>query len=202
MRAYTMLRITALWAVTIGLVVSFGEIGGAQTLHSKAAAQQTTEAAPSVLQQQIRSYFFDAARTGNVPMLKEFIASKYDLNARDERGYTALILAAYHGNDDAVKLLIGAGADPCAADAHGNTALMGAIFKGEIGIGRQLLNAKCNPNQRNAAGQTAVMYAALFGRLEIMQGLKDQGADLQAADAAGNTVERLSHGEFSLRGRN
>jgi uncharacterized protein len=201
MRTYTMRRITTLWALTIGLALSFAELSEAQTSRSTSVTQNATEAAASALEQQIRDYFFDAARTGNIPMLEEFIASKYDLNGRDEKGYTALILAAYHGNDDAVKLLIGAGADPCAADARGNTALMGAIFKGEVGIARQLLEAKCNPDQRNAAGQTAAMYAALFGRIEIMQGLKEQGADLQTEDSDGNSAEKLAHGEFSKLGR-
>jgi ankyrin repeat protein len=201
MWTYKVLRIAALWTLMIGLVASFGELGEAQTSQSMATSQKTNPAAPADLKQQIRSYFFDAARIGNVAMLEEIIASKYDLNTRDEKGYTALILAAYHGNEGAVKLLMSAGADPCAADDHGNTALMGAIFKGEIGIARQLLNAKCNPNQRNEAGQTAAMYAALFGRLEIMQGLKEQGADLQTEDSDGNSAEKLAHGEFSKRGR-
>lgn len=88
-------------------------------------------ATPAQIKTQLQTYFFDAAREGRQDMLGEFIRSHYDLNTRDEKGYTALILAAYHGQTPAVEQLLQAGADPCAQDKRGNTALMGAIFKGE-----------------------------------------------------------------------
>lgn len=158
--------------------------------------QAAADSSPDV-KERVRQYFFDAARSGNLPMLREFVAATYDLDTADEKGYTALILAAYHGQEPAVDLLLGAGANACAEDHHGNTALMGAIFKGEITIARKLLNAKCTPDHRNAAGQTAAMYAALFGRLEILDVLKAQGADLAATDSAGNSAEKLARGEFA-----
>lgn len=148
---------------------------------------------------QLQTYFFDAARAGHVPMLQEFITAGYDLNSRDPKGYTALILSAYHGHSEAVDVLIKAGADVCAEDRSGNTALMGAIFKGELTIARKLMAADCTPDHRNAAGQTPAMYAALFQRTEILQSLKERGADLKAADAAGNTVENLVRGEIRVR---
>jgi ankyrin repeat protein len=95
---------------------------------ASAAPQAALPTAPQVAQQ-IKTYYFDAARSGNTSMLREFSAAGYDLNTRDEKGYTALILAAYHGQAAAVKLLLDAGADPCAEDKRGNTALMGAILR-------------------------------------------------------------------------
>jgi uncharacterized protein len=141
-------------------------------------------------------YFFEAARRGDEPMLREFIAAGYDLNTRTDKGYTALILAAYHGHAATVEQLIAAGADPCAQDQRGNTALMGALFKGELSVARRLLNAPCQPDQRNKAGQTAAMYAALFGRTEILKELEAKGADLNTEDGAGNSARSLAHGEI------
>lgn len=158
-------------------------------------APGSTEAAQ--LQARLRDYFFDAARNGHRPMLAEFIGAGYDLNSRDDKGYTALILAAYHGQRAAVEQLLTAGADPCAQDKRGNTALMGAIFKGELAIARRLMQADCAPDQRNNAGQTAAMYAALFQRQEILDGLAAKGADLKLKDAQGNDVTRLRRGEFA-----
>ncbi len=149
------------------------------------------------LQAQLRDYLFDAAREGRQDMLGEFIKARYDLNTRDDKGYTALILAAYHGQRAAVEQLLQAGADPCAQDRRGNTALMGAIFKGELAIAKRLMQADCAPDQRNNAGQTAAMYAALFQRTELLQGLAAKGADLGAKDAQGNDVARLQRGEFA-----
>jgi len=202
MRTFGMVAVLICVSLGTGFGVSWVQICEAQTSGTKAATQRAAQVSSPDIKQQLRSYFFDAARSGNTSMLAEFIAAKYDLNTRDEKGYTALILAAYHGNDEAVDVLMNAGADPCAADLHGNTALMGAIYKGELGIARRLLGAKCNPDQKNAAGQTAAMYAALFGRIEILQSLQDQGADLKAKDSAGNTAEQLSRGIFAQSERN
>ena len=47
-----------------------------------------------------------------------------DVNARDENGRTALMLAAVNGNEDCVKILIAAGADVNAKDNTGKTALV------------------------------------------------------------------------------
>nr|WP_306458317.1 ankyrin repeat domain-containing protein [Pseudomonas viridiflava] len=147
---------------------------------------------------QLRTLFFDASREGNNPMLDTFIDAHYDLNVRDEQGYTGLILAAYHGHEDSVVRLIDAGADPCAKDKRGNTALMGAIFKGELSIAKRLVQADCGANLTNNAGQTAAMYAALFKRTEVLKELTDKGADLSLRDSMGNDVQGLSKGEFQV----
>ncbi|OAX89270.1 hypothetical protein A7D16_07340 [Xanthomonas nasturtii] len=162
-----------------------------------AAASTSVAANPEQVKQQLREYFFDAAREGRQDMLAEFIRSHYDLNTRDEKGYTALILAAYHGQRPAVEQLLGAGADPCAQDKRGNTALMGAIFKGELGIAKRLMQADCAPDQRNNAGQTAAMYAALFQRTDVLKDLAAKGADLSLKDGQGNDVTKLQRGEFA-----
>lgn len=152
-----------------------------------------------VIQAQLSDYLFNAARSGDVDILDEFIRTGYDLNISDANGFTALILAAYNGHLNAVEQLLGAGADPCQSDKRGNTALLGAIFKGELSIARRLLNTECNPDQRNTAGQTPAMYAALFQRREILEALSARGANLEAQDQLGNSVENLSRGEFRTR---
>lgn len=147
------------------------------------------------VEQRLRDYFFDASRRGDQAMLQTFIEAGFDLNVRDAKGYTGLILAAYHGQGETVEQLLAAGADPCVQDLRGNTALMGAIFKGEVRIARRLIDAPCSPNQHNASGQTAAMYAALFQRTEVLQALEARGADFDARDAMGNTVGSLQRGE-------
>ncbi|MFO2464649.1 ankyrin repeat domain-containing protein [Pseudomonas sp. 15FMM2] len=151
---------------------------------------------PDAVKAQLQAYYFDAARRGDVDMLNTFIESGYSLNTRDEKGYTALILASYHGQGAFVERLLAAGADACAQDQRGNTALMGAIFKGELTIARRLLATDCNPDQRNGAGQTAAMYAGLFKRVELLDALEEKGADLNAEDPVGNSASRLASGEI------
>jgi hypothetical protein len=154
---------------------------------------------PEAVRQQLRDYFFNAARFGDNEVLDEFIRAGYDLNSADDKGYTALILAAYNGHGETVERLLAAGADACAEDKRGNTALLGAIFKGELGIAKRLLATECDPNQRNNAGQTPAMYAALFQREALLQALRERGADLNAADPLGNSVESLARGEIRTR---
>lgn len=151
---------------------------------------------PAAIKAQLQDYYFDAARRGDVEMLDTFIEAGYALDIQDEKGYSALILAAYHGQAPAVERLLAAGADACVQDKRGNTALMGAIFKGELGIARRLLAADCSPDQRNAAGQTAAMYAGLFKRAELLDALAAKGADLNAEDPLGNSAARLASGEI------
>lgn len=163
------------------------------------ASVSNPPAAPALNERQVQSqlnqYLWDAARTGNDAVIREFISAGYNLNTRDEKGYSAVILAAYHGHYDTVSLLLDHGADPCQQDNRGNTALMGAAFKGELKIAHLLLAAKCNPDTRNHAGQTAAMYASLFQRAEILKALQEQGADMNATDAMGNSVQALGKGE-------
>lgn len=182
------------------LFLMLGTLSAAANAASPAPLSTSATAAaadPAQIKLQLREYFFDAAREGRQDMLAEFIRSHYDLNTRDEKGYTALILAAYHGQRPAVEQLLSAGADPCAQDKRGNTALMGAIFKGELGIAKRLMQADCAPDQRNNAGQTAAMYAALFQRTDVLKDLAAKGADLSLKDGQGNDVTKLQRGEFA-----
>ena len=162
-------------------------------------AEPARESDGRSVQEQLREYFLDAARRGDTLMLDEFIQAGYGLNTADERGYTALILAAYNGQAAAVEQLLAAGADACSKDKRGNTALLGAIFKGELRIARRLLSTECDPDQRNDAGQTPAMNAALFQRHELLEALERRGADLSGRDALGNSVESLSRGVIRTR---
>ncbi|OSM96919.1 MULTISPECIES: ankyrin repeat domain-containing protein [Lonsdalea] len=158
------------------------------------AQAQPPEDAGNV-QSQLNHYLWDAARNGKLHIITEFIHSGYNLNVQDEKGYTAVILAAYHGHEDAVALMLKHGADPCLKDKRGNSALMGAVFKGELRIAKRLLAAECNPDERNNAGQTAAMYAALFKRTELLHDLQRKGADMSTKDAMGNSVKTLERGD-------
>ncbi|UZE34093.1 ankyrin repeat domain-containing protein [Pseudomonas sp. B21-059] len=164
--------------------------------YAQPAAEAATAADPVAVKVQLEHYYFDAARRGDVEMLDTFIEAGYSLDTQDEKGYTALILAAYHGQGPAVERLLDAGANACAQDKRGNTALMGAIFKGEVQIARRLLATDCSPDQRNGAGQTAAMYAGLFKRVELLDALAAKGADLNAEDPLGNSATRLVSGQI------
>jgi ankyrin repeat protein len=149
----------------------------------------------------LKARYFDAAREGDSAMLSAFYQAGLDVNVADEKGYTALILAAYHGHSDTVNFLISeANANTCQEDNRGNTALMGAIFKGHVSVAKQLVFADCDIDEENEQGQTALMFASLFDRQEIINTLIDKGANPAHMDKAGNSVAdiALSQGNYEL----
>ena len=149
----------------------------------------------------LQTLYFDAARQGDVPTLSAYYAAGLSLNVANKKGYTALILSAYHGHTDAVTYLLSQdNINACQEDNSGNTALMGAIFKGNFGAIKALINADCDVDQTNANGQTAAMFATLFNRTETITALTEAGADLDAKDDSGNSLVdiALSQGNYEL----
>lgn len=140
-----------------------------------------------------RASFFAAAREGRADLVVALLDAGAPIDARDDRGYTALTLAAYNGKAELVGLLITRGADACAMDPRGNTALMGAAFKGDDAMARLLLDkAPCPVDQTNAQGQTALMMASLFGREAQVRMLVAKGASTALKDGSGNTALSLA----------
>ena len=81
-------------------------------------------------------------------------------NARDERGYSALLVAARLGHWHIAAVLITAGAKPHGRDAEGRTALHHAAFSGSLEVVRALLAAGADKSLRDLSGATAIDLAA------------------------------------------
>ena len=82
-----------------------------------------------------------AAEIGAVPELQTLLGQQGDIDARDESGRTALMLATLSGQARAVDLLLAHGADPNAADAQGVTPLQAAIAGDRPAIAAALRHA-------------------------------------------------------------
>lgn len=65
-----------------------------------------------------------AVRGKNPEVVKLLIDAKADVDAQEEEGSTALMLAAFMGNLEMVKMLVAAGADPKMQDEDGETAIV------------------------------------------------------------------------------
>jgi ankyrin repeat protein len=116
---------------------------------------------------------FDLARKGQVELLKNKILenkiqSKCDINQKNEKGHSALMLTAYNGHFEATKYLISAGADVNSVDQSTNSILMGVVFKGHSQIFDILIQAGANLDYENNKEQTALDYAIMFGRRELI----------------------------------
>jgi ankyrin repeat protein len=103
-----------------------------------------------------------AANLGNLEMVEVLIDSGADVNAADERGFTALFHGCYNaehdrGYPDVVRALIDAGADVETRIVFGVRPLMYAAGYGEAGVVEALLEAGADPLARNEGGRTALM---------------------------------------------
>lgn len=92
----------------------------------------------------------------------------------DERGRTALMLAAAGGHEEVVEMLLGAGADLDRVDESGQTALHLAVRRGRRDTVRLLLESGADDERRDYEGRTA-LYRAIQAReediIEMLQGV-------------------------------
>ena len=113
-----------------------------------------------------------------------------DEAAPDDRGGTALHLAAAHGQEEATAALLAQGSEVMARDRDGRTPLHRAALCGSIEVAELLLNHGADVNARNDFGLTALHTAATFGLTDVAELFIARGADVNAADNFGDTPLR------------
>ena len=105
-----------------------------------------------------------------------------DLEARDKRGRTPLIVAAEAGDAERVRGLLGRGARIEAEDDCQWTALMRAASHGHREVVRMLIERGAAVDKRGKIGFTALMAAAMNGHHDTAELLIAHGADLSARE--------------------
>lgn len=111
---------------------------------------------------------FEAARRGDIKDLRSYLKKGGDINAKNHRGHSLLMLAAYNDEVEAAKFLIENGASVDSFDGGGNSILMGVAFKGFTQMAKLLLEAGASPSHINSHGLTAADFAKVFGRHEVV----------------------------------
>ena len=82
--------------------------------------------------------FFQSVKSGDYAEVKRLIGEGVDVNAQNNDGWTALMLASDQENPEIAKLLIDEGAD---VNADGGTALMFATMREHIETFKLLIEA-------------------------------------------------------------
>lgn len=148
---------------------------------------------PGLAMDELMQRLFDACRNGHDQAILALLRAGVDVEVRDGRGFSPLIIASYNGHEAVTAILLAEGANPDGVHARtGNTALMGVAFKGDEAIARRLIAAGADVERRTATGQTALMMAVTYGQNGIAELLLAAGADPEARDNAGHSARSLA----------
>jgi len=138
--------------------------------------------------------FFQAARVGDIKVLLEYIDAGGDINSRDAKGNSALVIASGRGMVEVLKLLLKHGAYIEDATSiglfEGKTALCWAASQGRAEAVALLVQAGANPQKPMDRGvflgKNALHWAASQGRTEVVRILIAAGVDVNYASSIGN----------------
>ena len=115
-----------------------------------------------------------AAKAGNLKGLEAALAAGAEVNARDDKGWTALMYVVDKGYVLLVEPVLTAQADPDVRAPDGATALFMAVAHGHLEIIPLLMRAGADPTIKGPKGKTATEIAqARYGDLETA--IKDLG---------------------------
>lgn len=130
-----------------------------------------------------------AAKNDDRQRLGHFLDLGQSVDATDHRGYSPLMLAAYHGSLETVRFLLDRGANPSSYDASGNSVLMGSSFKGHLGVVEALLAAGALVAHKNSSGMDSYDFAVTFGRKDVAELLLIHGARPRKSRRIGNLLK-------------
>jgi|JI10StandDraft_1071094.scaffolds.fasta_scaffold1278761_1 ankyrin repeat protein len=131
----------------------------------------------------------EAARDGNIEVLRAQIAANVSPNQQDLEFRPAIVNAAANGHTEAVRILLEAKANPDYRDRTNRTALMWAAERGHVASVQLLIAGKAGLNlDERGTGMTALMIAAREGHLPVVEALVRAGADMKVADVTGRTA--------------
>ena len=149
--------------------------------------------------------FFDAAKEGDFKLVKEYLAKGVEVNDPDEKGGSAIGLAALAGQSKMVGFLIEEGANVNIASGDGGTPLHGAAFLGQVESVEILIKAGAKVNAQNQRKETPLDSCSGWndetkGFVELISGFLQIEVDVEKARAGRLKVETLLKENGAKRG--
>jgi hypothetical protein len=131
---------------------------------------------------------FEAIEIGNRTAVILYINAKISTETRDSRGWTPLMMAAFHGRNGILDYLVEHDADVNASDLGGNSALHWAAFGGHTECVKQLILHRAKISASNHFGWTPLMQAAARNHAQAVALLIDSGVNLDTIADDGYTA--------------
>lgn len=129
-----------------------------------------------------------AARTGDAASIRNLLAQGIKIDARDESGSTALLVATHANAIPAAKILIEAGADVNAKDHINDSPYLYAGARGHLEILKMTLSHGADLKSTNRYGGTALIPAAERGHVETVRTLIEAGVNVDHINRLGWTA--------------
>lgn len=139
--------------------------------------------------------FLKAVENDNHEAVRVFLSSGVDLEVKDERGWTPLLIATANGKGNLAQLLINSGARLIARDINGYTPLHWAAFLGMSNIAVLLISKNADVNSQSKFKWTPLMQACTRGHLSVSTLLVAAGADLALTNSDGSTALDIATGK-------
>ncbi len=150
----------------------------------------------------LQRVFVDAARAGDVPVVRLLIEAGVDIDVDGMWGVTefALMAATREKRAEVMGLLLDAGAMIDKMTPKGHTALMEAASGGDLSVVMLLLEAGADVNLMSKKKMTPVMFAAARGHVEIVKLLIESFSNLGMRSVRGYTVLDIAvtNGHFQV----
>ncbi len=129
----------------------------------------------------------EAIQGGHKPIVETLLLKGVSVNARNDKGATALQLAIYKEREDIINLLLLKGADVNLKMPEGITALMMAVSNKNPRLIERLLTAGSLVNDPEDYGLSVLHMAVFSKHYESVRLLVEHGADLEKKDKKGLT---------------
>ena len=136
--------------------------------------------------------FLKAVENENLDAIYVFLSCGVDLEVKDERGWTPLMIAAANGKEKLTQMLIHNRARVMAKDVNGFTPLHWAAFKGMTNTVELLLSKDVDIDAQSKFKWTPLMQACTKGSLPVATLLVESGAKTELTNSEGMTALQIA----------
>lgn len=147
-----------------------------------------------------REGFAKAAEAGHRELCAMFVQAGFDVDTRDAREWTPLMIAAFHGREQVALLLLQLGADSFAKDRGGYSPIHWAAYSGYPVVVKVLLERGVPANALSNAGISPLLQASACGHEAVVDLLLAHQANpnMVAKDGASPLLKAVANGHVNV----